>query len=346
MDKTSLLIMLGIIVLLAISLTVTIILFVKSRKKWLLNSQNQYLKGREEGKTEAVGIINETINRIENDRDKLNQMSEKELLVSTMMALASYGRRMDETNARLDTITDYKAYISEMNKQMKVLSDSYDNLQNTVINAEKSFNDSIMSSETELKGVVGSAKHSIESFNQTANIASKNVDTLNSRLSNVGDLQRQIDNINTDLNNSLELLESLHAQSSSILSEMNGMLTSYGQSPITKLEQIKHNVDAVYEWVNDLYIKFENLDDNDIDNLEKIEDIQDKVENLYSKFECVNVSGLDRIDDIYSKADEALDRLGSEYGVEFNSISYKINDIESKLSDIESKISDVIDKLD
>jgi predicted nucleic acid-binding Zn-ribbon protein len=346
MDKTSLLIMLGIIVLLAISLTVTIILFVKSRKKWLLNSQNQYLKGREEGKTEAVGIINETINRIENDRDKLNQMSEKELLVSTMMALASYGRRMDETNARLDTITDYKAYISEMNKQMKVLSESYDNLQNTVINAEKSLNDSIMSSETELKGVVGSAKHSIESFNQTANIASNNVDTLNSRLSNVGDLQRQIDNINTDLNNSLELLESLHAQSSSILSEMNGMLTSYGQSPITKLEQIKHNVDAVYEWVNDLYIKFENLDDNDIDNLEKIEDIQDKVENLYSKFECVNVSGLDRIDDIYSKADEALDRLGSEYGVEFNSISYKINDIESKLSDIESKISDVIDKLD
>lgn len=346
MDKTSLLIMLGIIVLLTISLTVTIILFVKSRKKWLLNSQNQYLKGREEGKTEAVGIINKTINRIENDRDKLNQMSEKELLVSTMMALASYGRRMDETNARLDTITDYKAYISEMNKQMKVLSDSYDNLQNTVINAEKSLNDSIMSSETTLKEVVGSAKHSIESFNQTANIASNNVDTLNSRLSNVGDLQRQIDIINTDLNNSLELLESLHAQSSSILSEMNGMLTSYGQSPITKLEQIKRNVDAVYEWVNDLYNKFENLDDNDIDNLEKIEDIQGKVENLYSKFECANVSGLDRIDDIYSKADEALDRLGSEYGVEFNSISYKINDIESKLSDIESKISDVIDKLD
>lgn len=353
MDKTFLLVVLGIIVLLSISLTVTIILFVKSRKKWMQNSQDQYLKGKEEGKTEAVGIINETINRIEDDKNKLNQMSEKELMVSTMMALASYGRRLDETNSRLDTITDYKAYISEMNKQMQVLSDSYNNLQNTVKTAENSLKDSILSSQTKLNNAVESSKQSIESFNNTADVASNTIYTLNSRLSSIGDIRQRIDEINTDLSQSLELLESLQSQSSAIMSEMDGMLTSYGQSPIAKLERISHNVDTVYDWVSDLYGKFENLNNSDIDNIERIGDIHGKVEELYNKFEYINFSELDKIDDIrdktddlYSKTDEVLDRLGSEYGVDFNSISYKINDVESKLSDIESKISDVIDKLD
>lgn len=324
MDKTLLLIIIGIFVLLAISLTVTIIVFVKSRKKWKEVSYNQYLKGKEEGKTEAVSIINATINSIESDRNKLNQMSEKELMVSTMMALASYGRRLDETNERLLSITDYKVYISEMNKQMQNISNMYVSLQNTVKTAENSLNDSFDSSRIKLNETADSSRQAIESFNKTANAASENINILNSRLTNVGDIKQRVDEINTDLSQSLGLLTSLQMQSSSIMSEMNEMLESYGQSPIAKLDQINANIDILRDRISELYEKFKYVDSSDLErleDLEKLEEIRSHVEDIYDKIEYVSSSDLRDLSYLSRLSD--LDKL---------------DDIESKLSSIESRL--------
>lgn len=351
MDMKLALIAIIIFGLLLIALVVTIIVFVKSRNKWMLNSQNQYLKGKEDGKTEAISIINATINSIENDKNKLNQMSEKELMVSTMMALASYGRRLDETNARLQSINDYKIYISEMNKQMQALSCSYENLQNTVKTAEASLAESIMNSQTRLNETVDSSRKSIESFNATATVVSGNIDTLNSRLSTVGDIRQRIDVINSDLNQSLELLRSLQIQSSSIMSEMNEMLESYGQSPIAKLDAINHNVSVIFDWVEEthrrfkeLYDKFEDVDESDLSDLEKIEEIYDGIRRLCEKFEYVNTSDLQdlyKIDNIESTVSNIESKLNCSELDSIYDINSKLSDVDSKLSDIESKLSDI-----
>ena len=335
MDNKLLFILIGILFLALVSLTVIIILFVKSRKKWKLNSQNQYLNGKEDGKKEAVSIIKETINSIENDKNKLNQMSEKELMVSTMMALASYGRRLDETNARLETITDYKSYISEMNKQMEALSESYENLQTTVKTAESSLNNSIMSSQTKLNESVEASKNSIDAFNVKAELVSGNLNILNTRLSSVGDIRQRVDEINGDLSQSLELLRSLQIQSSSIMSEMNGMLESYGQSPIAKIDKINHNVAVLANWVEELHRKFEYVSGSD---LEKIEEIHSRINELHDKFSYVSSSDLDRIDDIYSAVDDLYDKFSNINSSDLCDLS-KLSDINSKVDDLYNKFS-------
>lgn len=338
MGKTFLIIMIaliGILFILSIALTVTIILFVKSRNKWKQTSENQYIKGKEDGKTEAISVINSTINKIEDDKDKLNQMSEKQLMVSTMMALAGYGRRLDETNARLDTIVDYKSYILEMNKQMQVLSETYDNLQNTVKTAESSLNDTISSSQTKLKEAVESSKQSIESFDKITDSATESVNVLNSRLSNVGIVSQRIDEINVDLSQSLDLLRSLQMKSSSIMSEMDGLLKSYGESPIAKLDQIKSNMSDMLDRVEKINKKFKNVDESD---LERLSDIRSKIEELYDKFEYVDANDLDKIDDIDSKLLTIESKLSD--------IESNMSGIESNVSDLESKISDISYRID
>ena len=341
MDKTFLLILIGILVLLLISLTVTIVIFIKSRKKWKLDSENQYIKGKEDGKTDAISVINATINSIENDKNKLNQMSEKELMVSTMMALASYGRRLDETNARLETITDYKTYISEMNKQMHALSDSYNNLQSTVKTAETSLNDSIISSQAKLNETVESSKQSIESFNLKANLVSENINILNSRLSNVGDIRSRVDEINTELSQSLDLLISLHEQSSIIMSKMNETIESYGQSPIAKIDQINQSLGVIYDWIEKIYSKFRYVDESDFRDLKKIEEIHHDMKELYDKFEDVDesdLSDLEKIEEIHNDIREIHDKLSCVNGSEFMNL-YQIDDIYSTVSNIASRLN-------
>ena len=341
MEKTFLLILIGILVLLLISLTVTIVIFIKSRKKWKLDSENQYIKGKEDGKTDAISVINATINSIENDKNKLNQMSEKELMVSTMMALASYGRRLDETNARLETITDYKTYISEMNKQMHALSDSYNNLQSTVKTAETSLNDSIISSQAKLNETVESSKQSIESFNLKANLVSENINILNSRLSNVGDIRSRVDEINTELSQSLDLLISLHEQSSIIMSKMNETIESYGQSPIAKIDQINQSLGVIYDWIEKIYSKFRYVDESDFRDLKKIEEIHHDMKELYDKFEDVDesdLSDLEKIEEIHNDIREIHDKLSCVNGSEFMNL-YQIDDIYSTVSNIASRLN-------
>jgi len=264
-----------------------------------------------------------------------------------MMALASYGRRLDETNARLQTITDYKVYISEMNKQMQTLSESYDNLQSTVKTAETSLNDSIMSSQSKLRETVETSKQSIEAFNVKAELVSGNINILNNRLSTVENIRQKVDEINVDLSQSLNLLRSLQSQSSSIMSEMNGMLESYGQSPIAKIDKINHNVAVLCNWVEELHDKFACVKRSDLDDLDKIGNIHSLINELYEKFEYVDSSDLDdldkieeiqyRINDVYSKVNDLYDKFSCVNACDFYDLS--------KLSDIDSKVDDVLSRL-
>lgn len=92
---------------LGIAIAVVVMLWKKDKIRLKEEAEEQYKKGKEE----AADIIRMTIDKIQDDKGKLSDMSEKDLMVETMLALGSYGRRLDRIEEKIIAISNYKAFI-------------------------------------------------------------------------------------------------------------------------------------------------------------------------------------------------------------------------------------------
>lgn len=79
----------------------------KDREMWKQIAEDSYNRGKDE----ASEIVRSTCDQIEEDKAKLAELSDRKLLIDIMLALGSYGRRLDRIDAKLKCITNYKAYI-------------------------------------------------------------------------------------------------------------------------------------------------------------------------------------------------------------------------------------------
>ena len=60
------------------------------------------------GREEAADFVRCTMDKVQDDKNKLNEMSDRELLIETMLALAGYGRRLDRIEERFKVYTIIK----------------------------------------------------------------------------------------------------------------------------------------------------------------------------------------------------------------------------------------------
>ena len=78
-------------VIAAVTIWVLQLKYKKDKATWEQIAEDSYNRGKDE----VSEILKSTCDQIQEDKAKLLELSDRELLIETMLALGSYGRRID-----------------------------------------------------------------------------------------------------------------------------------------------------------------------------------------------------------------------------------------------------------
>ena len=212
-----------------------------------------------------------------------------------MLALGSYGRRIDRIDSKLKCITNYKTYIDDMNKQTHTLTQSF----------------------VVLEGNISTTASVINGLRQTVQETSANIHTLITDLGNLQGLHSTINTHVSSLHGVEESLTYLHGRISEIIENMDEILDTYDQSPMSKLKSIIEDLAELTDAVSSVRSELCNLSDT-------AEHIQTTVDDAVDEYEYGSLCH--RIADITSK---------------FSNLESKIESLESDLSSVSSKVYDI-----
>ena len=214
----------------------------RERQKWKKIAADNYSRGQDE----ASELLKSTCDRIEQERQRLEETSEKDLLVDSMLALGSYGRRIDRIDNKLRTISSYKTYTEDMNEKTQRLTQSF-----AVLDSDISAASSVMNG-----------------MRKTVQGACDGIQDLLSQLSNVGVLHQTVSEYITELNKVELTLEYLQEKVASIVEDMKTVTAAYDQSPMKKLQSIEMEITGLSLLVNSIQ-----------DNVLALSSASDKLEN-------------------------------------------------------------------
>ena len=290
----------------------------KNKAVWAQIAEDSYIRGKDE----ASEIIKSTCDQIEDDKNRLSGLSDRELLVETMLALGTYGRRIDRIDEKLKCITNYKAYIDDMNKQTYALSQSF----------------------VVLEGNISTTAGVINGLRQTIQETSTHIHKLIVDLSSLTNLHIKIDNHVQTLYGVEENLSYIHGKIAAVVEDMEAVMGTYDQSPMTKLKGIEREIVNLAEVVasirNDVGSisgatdKIKTAIDDSMEEYTygslfyRIADIADKLSSLESEVGSVS----SKVYDIKSTVENSL----SSYG--YDSLYSKLDDISSSVSSIRYKV--------
>lgn len=268
----------AIIVICVIFVSAIIIIVFKNNnhiKKLEQIANDNYKKGKDE----VTEILKNTIDKIADDRVKFDSMSEKELMVETMITLGSYGRRLDRIE---DNIANYRKYIDEMNIKAEVLSNCYDVFLDAIKNSDdivRSFNGSI----------------------QNTNIG---VSKLNENLENMGNTTQKVSRKLDELTLMLETLNDVKDKVSKIMKDMNEAVSTYEDSPMTVLKNIESYIAKVLDEICEVNSTIYNL--NDINTY----DIENSLTSVLDNSDLCNI--YDKVDSLENELNDikyAIDQI-------------------------------------
>lgn len=304
MTKSTFGILMGIMIVFCVLCIATLVLlflkYVNDKTRWKEEAEERFKAGKEE----AASIIRMTMDQIQTDRGKFVGMSEKELMVETMMALGSYGRRIDRIEDKIECISNYKEHINEIKIQIKAITNNCDILRDDITNANSS----------------------VGTFRQITQDATADVRQLNENLSNIADIKRKVDLLVENINRTVYMLENMYEQISDIAKNTNEVLDTYGDAPMVKLNSIETMLEDVKDLIDDVDDEIDNVNNelNDVKN--KVGDALDQYSSysLFSRLESVQ----NDLESVKDKINESLDQYG------YSSLYRKIEEVGEK---IESK---------
>lgn len=288
------------------------------------------------GKGEATKIIRETCDKIEDDKTKLEILTDRELLIETMLALGSYGRRIDGIETKLQVICNYEFFIDDINRRTQTLTQSFDILKENI----------------------ASATESINSYQDNITSTSTNIQRLINDLGSLTDLHAKINNHVYSLNIAHQTMSKLKTEISNIVTDMDKVMTTCDQSPITKLKKIETDIDKL----NDISQKIEEQTQNTFNTL-----VKPMSSNYYEKDSVLSVLRYieNNTDEISSHSDyfyrlryldeyisdvrndindlkSNIDKIQNDYyGNSIHSIKSDIEDLQSKLNAIQNDIGNL-----
>lgn len=153
------------------------------------------------GKEEAAEFVRLTMDKVQEDKNRLNEMSDRELMIETMLALAGHGRRLDRIEEKLQGIYNYKAYTEGLAEQIKVISGMAVGLT-----------ENITGSSTAVAG-----------FKQLVNATRTDIDKLNTSISDVESVKDRISFLIENISNSLGELKTLNDKLTTIERKIQGI---------------------------------------------------------------------------------------------------------------------------
>ena len=302
----------------ALSIWIIHLRHTQEKKKWEQIAADNYARGKDEGDE----IVRSTCDKIEEDKLKLADLTDRELLVEMMLALGSLGRRMDRMDNQLKCITNYKAYIDDMNCLIQKLSQRFVTLESLI--------STVVASNVALR--------------ETVQETSSRIHKLVAALGDLSDLHEQINNHVAALGNTEADLEYIQEKVDSIIREMNDVLTTYDHSPIEKLNGIEAYIEEMVQDVSNIQEVLYTLSgtasdikttiDGSMEEYDygslfyRIADIASKISNVDSEISSV----CSKVNDIQSSVDSAL----SSYGC--YSLYSKLDDISSTVNSIRYKV--------
>ncbi len=232
------LICMGVLFLLALMLVAVLVFkYKKDKEKWIRNSEESFNRGKET----AADIVRMTMDRVQEDKKRFIEMDFRDLQVEMMLALCSYGRRMDRIEEKIQSVVNLKVYMAEINKQLNTFTDNTIQLQRMV--------DEIGTVATSVRGIVQEAGGSVRQ--------------LNASMGAVGNISTEMELLMENVSKHINGLEEIVENASDIECKINQMFDSYADGPMERLEklislvgELGSDVDSIRNTVNDSFDKY------------------------------------------------------------------------------------------
>lgn len=285
------------IVLCVMAIAVIILKYKKDKIRWKQEVDDNFRRGKEE----ATDVIRMTIDKVQDDKSKLVTMSEKDLMIETMLALGGYGRRIDRIEEKMQVIINYKVCIEEMNKQFSNLSNGYVILQNNIKDTESFVN----------------------TFKTRVQETTNSINMLNNGLSEVGNIKQKVDKLVENLNKTVYMLESMNSQVVTITKNMNDVFDTYGDAPMVKLKKIDVTMSEMKSTVDNLYNTINAFEENMSDVKSTVDYALDQQswDSIYDRIEKLQAG----LDSIKERVDNSLDQFS------FSSVYSKIEELGNRI---------------
>lgn len=309
--------------------------YIKDKATWKQIAEDSYTRGKDE----ASEIVRSTCDQIEDDKTKLSELTDRELLIDIMLALGSYGRRIDRIDAKLKCITNYKTYIDEMTALTHNLSQRFTVLEDFISRTAATTND----------------------LRQTVNATSSNIEMLVDALGDLENLHTIISNHVHNLSCVTQTLRTSQERISNVVDDMNTVMEVCNQSPMAKLRSIVTEIEALAEVVDTIRAELNSVSSTTGEIKSAIDDSMEEYSygSLFYRIAAVasDVSGaksmISDIESSLSSVSSELESVSSELGdvksavqnssssSDYYSLSSKLDDIASNMSYIQSSISSI-----
>ena len=307
----------------------------KDREMWKQIAEDSYNRGKDE----ASEIVRSTCDQIEEDKAKLAELSDRKLLIDIMLALGSYGRRLDRIDAKLKCIKNYKAYIDDMTTLTHNLSQRF----------------------TVLEDYISRTAAVTDSLRQTISETSDNIHMLINDLGDLKALHTKINGHVYELRCVTTTLETMQERISKVVEDMNTVMEVCNQSPMAKLRSIETEIEALAEVVDMIRAELNSVSSTPGEIKSAIDDSMEEYSygSLFYRIAAVasDVSGaksmISDIESSLSSVSSELESVSSELGdvksavqnssssSDYYSLSSKLDDIASNMSYIQSSISSI-----
>ena len=290
------------------------------------------------GKEEASDFIRLTMDKVQEDKNKLNEMSDRGLMIETMLALAGHGRRLDRIEEKLQGIYNYKAYTEGLAEQIKTISGMAVGLTENI----------------------SSSTATVVGFRQLVEAARVDVDKLNTSIADVENVKERIYSLITNINNSLCELITLNEKLTTIESKIQGIYEykKYLDEIVEQVNRVKALSDALAICITDNDNKIRSFNQtvqlayNGVDKLNSsLTDVEGLKARIASVVENMNKSVYEinylnsKITEIVTITNEVLQTYGDAPMVKLNNIEAnieKVRELSQRTRDIFSSMVDDI----
>lgn len=276
------------------------------------------------GKEEASELIRHTMDKIQDDKNKLNGMTDRELSIETMLALSGYARRLDRIEEKLQGIYNYKACTEAITEQIKGISNM----------------------SLELKNNIVSTTNGVESFKQCITLTKTDVDRLNQSISDVGLLNNRICALIGNINNSLSQLTEMNEHLVSLEKQIQGVYAykQYLEDIVTQVNTSQELTQKLNNGISEYDNKIRNFNitvSNAYSSVDKLNNSISGVEDIKGRIITVmnamsnSVQGISNMNNNLISIMQTTNNAIKNYG---DSPMVKISNIESQVGDLRSLV--------
>ena len=301
-------IVLSILLIAFIALFIYMLRYIRENKSLKEEANFNYNRG----KLDAEATLKQTVERFEFRKEKINELSDREILTDVCQNIYRLAARMDRIERGIGSIADHRGLTDELTGLIKSLRESTITVK-------------IAAEETE---------KAVSLCKDEVNALAREISSVESDLGKVDDFRTEVTNLASSIDDSMSDLEGMDKKLSDLIVKVEKYGKAVGQNPLGRIDRIEKKTDTLIEAVGNLADGISDFSEdctkqvknyknaygklaNDYKNLnERLEDAED--ENRRARDEISNLQGeLDDAGDEIRRAKDAADDALAMYLSDF-----------------------------